>query len=277
MSDYLGDVVTLQHKARASFISIDRGILRVEDHCLLLVKENEEIEIPVAMVSTILIEPGVSVTHEAVKLAAENNTLLVWVGEAGVRVYSAGEPGGKSAERLIQQVSVHLDQSKRMMAAQRLYALMFDELMPETRSIDKLRGNEGARVKKLYAEIAKSFDVEWSGRENSDESLKDALGFATSCLYGLCEAVILSAGYSPAIGIVHSGNARSLVFDLADTVKFKSVVPAAFEVFKESPVDVRNRVRHRCRDLFREQKMAELLFQNLFFIFGEDVDSSAAN
>ena len=275
MPDYIGESVILQHKARAPFLSIERGYLRVEDHCLLLVNEGEELEIPVAMVSAILIEPGVTVTHEAVKLAAECGTLLMWVGEAGVRVYSSGQPGGKHAERLIQQVSLHLDENRRLCAAKRLYKLMFDEEMPETRSIEKLRGLEGSKIKLIYREIASAYGVEWTGRGNADVALKDAMGFATSCLYGLSEAVILAAGYSPAIGIVHCGDVRSMVYDLADTVKFKTVIPAAFEIFNESAIDTGNRVRRRCRDIFREQHTSEVLFDNLFHILENDVDRTS--
>lgn len=277
MPDYLGDATLLPHRDRAPFLVIERGRLKADDHCLLLVREDGEVEIPVAMVSAILIEPGVSVTHEAVKIAAEHGTLLMWVGEAGVRVYSAGMPGGKCAARIIQQVRIHSDPILRMDAAKRLYGLMFTENMPETRSMDKLRGIEGARVKMLYQQIANSHGVNWDGRSSAPIALQDALGFATSCLYGLSEAVILAAGYSPAIGIVHSGDARSMVFDLADTVKFRSVVPVAFEVFAESDVDIRSRVRRRCRDLFREQKISELLFDSLFEVLDRDVDSSSDN
>lgn len=275
MPDYLGDTTILPYRERSPFLFIERGRLQAEDHCLLLVREDDEVEIPVAMVSSILIEPGVTVTHEAVKLAAEHGTLLMWVGEAGVRVYSAGMPGGKHAVRLAQQVQIHLDPIARMDAAKRLYRCMFAETMPDTRSIDKLRGIEGSRVKKWYQEIAKNNGIDWHGRSNAATALQDALGFATSCLYGLSEAAILAAGYSPAIGIVHSGNSRSMVFDLADTVKFRTVIPAAFEIFKESEADTRNRVRRRCRDLFREQKTAEMLFDNLFEILGHNVDCSA--
>lgn len=275
MPDYLGDVTLLPHRERSPFLVVERGRLQAEDHCILLIREEDEIEIPVAMFSSILIEPVVTVTHEAVKLAAEHGTLLVWTGEAGVRVYSAGMPGGKHAGRLVQQVKIHVNSVARMDAAKRLYSLMFAEGMPDTRSIDKLRGVEGSRVKNLYQQIAKDKGVDWSGRSNAATALQDAIGFATSCLYGLSEAVILAAGYSPAIGIVHSGYPRSMVFDLADTVKFRTVIPAAFEIYRESDIDTRNRVRRRCRDLFREQKTAESLFDNLFEILGRDVDCSS--
>lgn len=95
---------------------------------------------------------------------------------------------------------------------------------------------------------------------------QDALGFATSTLYGLSEAVIVASGFSPSIGFIHSGDRRSLVFDLADTVKFRTVVPVAFEVAQGGTgIDVRGAVRRACRDLFRGQRLIEDLFDNLHF------------
>ncbi len=84
----------------------------------------------------------------------------------------------------------------------------------------------------------------------------------------LSEAVILAAGFSPAIGFIHEGDPRSLVFDLADTVKFKTVVPLAFDVFLSDAHDVRSSVRRACRDLFRESQMIETLMDNLLFAMG---------
>ncbi len=275
--DYLGDSVSLPHRFRSPFVSLEYGILRVEDHSLLLDrKDGSGIEIPVGMISAILLEPGVSVTHEAIKLAAEHDVLLLWVGEAGVRVYSSGMPGGKSGKRIVRQALQHANAENRMFAAGRLYRLMFGENLPQSRSLEKLRGMEGARVRALYARIAHEYDVQWNGRDRADKALQDALGIATSCLYGLSEAVILTAGFSPAIGIVHSGDPRSLVFDLADTIKFKTVVPAAFRAFKESPIDTKNRVRRVCRDLFRENDTAAVLFDHLYEILGPDVVGSAS-
>jgi CRISPR-associated protein Cas1 len=256
-------------------VALEYGILRVEDRCLFLDREDGSgIEIPVGMVSALLLEPGVSVTHEAVKLAAEHDVILLWVGEAGVRFYSAGMPGGKSGRRLVAQALQHANPELRMQAARRMYQLMFDEEMRETRSLDKLRGIEGAKVKAWYAAIATAHGVEWKGREGSSEALKVAMGIATSCLYGVCEAIILTAGFSPAIGIIHSGNPRSLVFDLADTVKFRTVIPVAFKVFVESHDNTMSRARWACRDMFRETGIVDLLFDNLYEMLGSDVVGS---
>lgn len=82
------------------------------------------------------------------------------------------------------------------------------------------------------------------------------------------EGGIIPLPYSPAVGFVHSGDKRSFVFDLADTVKFRTVVPLAFSVVAESPSDIESRTRRACRDLFLEKKLADELILILERIFG---------
>jgi CRISP-associated protein Cas1 len=42
-----------------------------------------------------VLEPGTRISHAAVKLAAVTGTLLIWVGEAGVRVYLRANRAGR--------------------------------------------------------------------------------------------------------------------------------------------------------------------------------------
>ena len=59
-----------------------------------------------------------------------------------------------------------------------------------------------------------------------------------------------------------------MVYDLADTVKFKTVVPLAFEVAKSNPSNSNMAVRHACRDMFVQEKLVERLFSNLEQVIG---------
>lgn len=254
--------------ARITFIVIERGTLHASGFTLECQREAGTVVIPCGMATVLLLEPGVTVTHAAIKLCADQGTLVVWVGEAGVRVYSAGHPGGASGERILAQAKLRLNERSRIAVARRFYERMFGALPVPARAIETLRGVEGARVKQWYAEIAEARGIEWHGREQGPKQLRDALGYATATLYGVSEAVILAAGFSPAIGFIHSGDARSLVFDLADTVKFKTVVPAAFDTFAAAPPDIRSATRRRCRDLFREQRTIETLLDNLLHAMG---------
>jgi CRISPR-associated protein Cas1 len=140
---------------------------------------------------------------------------------------------------------------------------MFVEDAPDHRSIEQLRGIEGSKVYAFYRAQAKRVGIDWEGRNNS--SLKNpidaALAGVNAALYGLCEACILTLGYSPAIGFVHSGDARSFVFDVADCIKFQTVVPLAFDLAAAGGHNMEHRSRTACRQLFVETKMAESIVE----------------
>ncbi len=78
---------------------------------------------------------------------------------------------------------------------------------------------------------------------------------ANACLYGITEAAVLAAGYAPAVGFIHTGKPLSFVYDIADIVKFETVVPLAFQVAAKQPAEPERRVRLACRDVFRRQKV----------------------
>ena len=82
-------------KERISLIFIERGEIDVLDGAFVVIDKNGvRTHIPVGSVACIMLEPGTRVSHRAAALAARVGTLLVWVGEAGVRVYASGQPGG---------------------------------------------------------------------------------------------------------------------------------------------------------------------------------------
>ena len=78
---------------------------------------------------------------------------------------------------------------------------------------------------------------------------------ATACLYGITEAAVLAAGYAPAVGFIHTGKPQSFVYDIADIVKFDTVVPVAFKIAAQKPNQAEREVRLACRNVFRETKL----------------------
>ena len=253
-----------------SFLYAEKGYLELDGNAVVLKNESQRTHFPVGAASAILVMPGTVVTHAAVKACAESECLLLWVGEGGVRCYSAGNPGRK-ADAILKQAGYFLDDGKRLAVARKIFSLMFDEPAPERRSIEQLRGMEGARVRALYPELARTAGIDWSGRDQTN-AMSDPLNRMISCanaaLYGLCEAVIVTLGYVPSIGFVHSGDERSFVFDIADCLKFKTVVPLAMNIYRDLPNgDAEGMVRRACRDLFREFKMAERIVSILDELF----------
>lgn len=128
---------------------------------------------------------------------------------------------------------------------------------------------EGARVRGLYQKLSQIYGLLWEGRRYDPRNIANAnsanrcFSAATACLYGLCEAAILAAGYSPAIGFVHHGKARSFVFDIADLFKFETVLPVAFKIASQKPSDPEGQVRRACRDAFRETRLLKKIIPTI--------------
>ena len=119
--------------------------------------------IPVGGFACLMLEPGTRVSHAAVALAARAGTLLVWVGEAGVRLYASGQPGGARADRLLWQARLALDEAARLKVVRKMFELRFGEPAPERRSVDQLRGIEGVRVRNALRALARQHGVPGKG------------------------------------------------------------------------------------------------------------------
>lgn len=248
-------------KNRTSMIFLQYGQIDVLDGAFVLIdKTGVRTHIPVGSIACIMLEPGTRVSHAAVRLAATVGTLLVWVGEAGVRMYSSGQPGGARSDKLLYQAKLALDDELRLKVVKKMFELRFGEPAPSRRSVEQLRGIEGARVRATYALLAKKYRVKWHGRKydpkdwQKGDTVNQCISAATSCLYGITEAAVLAAGYAPAIGFVHSGKPLSFVYDIADIIKFDTVVPKAFEIAAQNRADPDREVRIACREIFRSQK-----------------------
>ncbi|MCJ8285275.1 MULTISPECIES: type I-E CRISPR-associated endonuclease Cas1e [unclassified Halomonas] len=254
-------------KDRVSMVFVGKGQIDVRDGAFVVIDEvnGERMHIPVGGVACLLLEPGTRVSHAAVKLAAAVGTLLIWVGEAGVRLYSAGQPGGARSDKLLYQARLALDEGLRLKVVRKMFELRFGEPPPSRRSVDQLRGMEGARVRKTYQTMARQYGVSWQGRRydpaswNTADVPNQCLSAATACLYGVTEAAVLAAGYAPAIGFLHTGKPLSFVYDIADIVKFETVVPAAFKVAADNPRQPEREVRVACRKAFRKARLLERL------------------
>ncbi|MBF0494583.1 MAG: type I-E CRISPR-associated endonuclease Cas1 [Candidatus Omnitrophica bacterium] len=251
-------------KERVSLVYVEKGNLDVLDGAFVVVDAaGVRTHIPIGGVSCLMLEPGARISHGAVALAARVGCLICWIGEAGVRLYSAGQPGGARSDRLLYQAQLALNEEARLKVVRMMYKFRFKEEPPAKRSLQQLRGIEGARVRKMYELMAKRFGVEWKQR-NYDVSNWEkgdmpnrCLSSATACLYGVTEAAVLAAGYAPAIGFLHTGKPLSFVYDIADLFKFETVVPLAFQIASRDPSKPESEVRHACREVFRSTKLLE--------------------
>lgn len=257
-------------KERKAFLHVGRGLIDVQDSAVVLSDAaGVRTQLPVGSLACLMIEPGTSITHAAVKACADEECLLVWCGEGGVRLYSAGAMGAARSDKLLFQLELAQSPARKLRVVREMFRRRFGDDAPDRRSVEQLRGIEGVRVRERYAELAQKHRVKWSGR-NYDPSqwtqadpINRAVSAANACLYALTEAAVLIAGYSPSVGFLHSGKPLSFVYDIADIFKFDVSVPVAFEVVAAGPRDVEARVRRTLRYRFRDSRLLERIIPTI--------------
>jgi len=254
---------------RWSYLYLEHGKLDKEDAALVLHVKDGDIPVPIDQLGLLMLGPGTSLSHRAMQALAENNCLVCWTGEQGVRMYAHSTGGTHFSRRLLNQARLFCDDESRLKVIRRLYAKRFEYELSEDFSIEQIRGLEGARVRNAYKLISEQFGIPWSGRcydqddwDNADP-VNRALSAANSCLYGLCHAAILSAGYSPAIGFIHTGKMLSFVYDIADLYKTEITIPIAFGAASEGSVETERRARLKCRDVFHESKLMDRILPDI--------------
>jgi CRISPR-associated protein Cas1 len=153
------------------------------------------------------------------------------------------------------------DPQKRLDVVLRMYELRFGHTLDPDLTIEQIRGLEGVRVRTAYADASRKYGVDWKGRfyDRSNWSAADpvnrALSAANAVLHGVCHAAIVSGGYSPALGFLHSGWHLAFVYDVADFYKTRLTIPLAFELAAESSLHVESRARQACRERIRETRL----------------------
>lgn len=251
-------------KERSALVFIERAQIDVKDGAFVAIdSEGNRTHIPIGGIACLMLEPGARISHAAISLASQAGTLIIWVGEGGVRLYSAGQPGGARSDKLLWQAQLASDPAARLRIVRQMYAIRYEDSAPMKRSIDQLRGIGGSRVRNAYKLLAQQHGVAWKRRKynpkdwDSSDIANRCLSAATACLHGLTEAAVLAAGYAPAIGFLHTGKPLSFVYDIADLYKLKTVVPEAFRIAglaQKGRLDMapERAVRLACRDQFRK-------------------------
>ncbi len=271
----------LHIKNRLSFFYVERGTLSVIDGCLVLTDNDgkTQYEVPARATVALMVGPGTTVSTEAMKLAGRYGLTVTWVGERGVRCYSAGRAWSENTKWLEKQVRAYADPKRSLRVAREMFFKRFGVRM-ERRSIDQLRGIEGARVKEFYKLKAQEFGILWHGRRyipgnpfKETDAPNLALNVANVCLYGLVETACHAAGLSPALGFVHRGKSVSFVLDIADFYKFEHTIPLAFGRVATRGSGSRpwpgleSDIRRGCRDLFRKTKLLDRVVTDMTSLF----------
>ncbi len=258
-----------------SFLYVEHVRIEQEEKSIALYDADGKTPVPVAGLSVLMLGPGTNITHAAIRALADNNCLVIWCGEQNVRFYAFGMGGTRSAKGILRQADLAADEMRCLEVVERMYRMRFREDLPAGLTVKELRGKEGIRVRSAYAQASRESGVPWHGRsyDRSDWRAADpvnrALSCANSCLYGLCHAAILSAGYSPALGFIHTGKQLSFVYDIADLYKVDVTIPVAFQAAKDGEAELERRVRLCCRDIFRETRLVQRVVPDIRYALGE--------
>jgi CRISP-associated protein Cas1 len=225
-------------------IYLEHGRLEVDDASVKWIGADRTVmRLPVATLSAIMLGPGTTVTHAAMKACADcSNTPVCWVGADGMRFYAFGVTPTHDNRRARHQAAVHASRSKRETVARRMFSLRFgDDDQVRGQTIKHLMGMEGGRVKTLYEQMGQKFGVTWKGRDYNPknwvlaDNINRAVSAANASLYALTTAVICSMGYLPQLGFIHFAGTLPFVFDLADIYKPETSLEAAFETISMNP------------------------------------------
>lgn len=259
---------------RVSFIYVEHAKINRQDGALTVMDSKGLVRIPAAIIGILLLGPGTDISHRAVELLGDTGTSIIWVGERGVRFYANGRPLAHSTKYLEKQAVLFSNRNTRLLVARKMYQIRFpgEDVMKLT--MQQLRGREGARIRNLYRQEAKRYEIDWTKRDYDPNNYEDgspvnkALSAANVALYGLCHSVIVSLGMSPGLGFVHTGHDKSFVYDIADLYKAEYTIPLAFKLASEvtEDEDIGRLARLRLRDKCVDGKLMKKIVKDLQYL-----------
>ncbi|MDU6098074.1 type I-E CRISPR-associated endonuclease Cas1e [Peptoniphilus harei] len=259
---------------RVSFIYVEHAKINRQDGALTVMDSKGLVRIPAAIIGILLLGPGTDISHRAVELLGDTGTSIIWVGERGVRFYANGRPLAHSTKYLEKQAVLFSNRNTRLLVARKMYQIRFpgEDVMKLT--MQQLRGREGARIRNIYRQEAKRYEIDWTKRDYDPDNYEDgspvnkALSAANVALYGICHSVIVALGMSPGLGFVHTGHDKSFVYDIADLYKAEYTIPLAFKLASEvtEDEDIGRLARLRLRDKCVDGKLMKKIVRDLQYL-----------
>jgi len=274
----------IPHRDRHGLIWLERGRLEVEDGCLRFVTAGSgelkagDYQIPHQSISIILLGPGSSVTHDALRLLARHGCALAAIGEGAVRFYTAPPLMPDTSAIAREQVRLWANPDTRMEVARSMYAIRFGEIV-RTRSIEVLRGQEGARIKRSYQLAAERYRVPWNGRnyDRDNPSAGDipnqTINHASSAMRAAACVAVAAVGAIPQLGFIHEASGQSFVLDIADLYRHDVTLDIAFgaaaEAIKTGEPPERL-TRRRAAQIFRQRDIIPSMIDRIKNLIGPD-------
>ena len=281
------ETARIPHADRHGLLWLSRGALTVRDGTLRFERQAGpdadsaldvgEYGVPFQSLSMILLGPGSTVSHDALRLMARHGTALVAVGEDGVRCYTAPPLGPDTSEVARRQMRAWGDPMvSRIVIARKMYALRLGEVLPHT-DIATLRGIEGARMKRTYQNLAQRYGINWRGRryDRANPLAADipnqAINHASVAVTSAAVIAVTALGAIPQLGFIHEHSGESFALDIADLFRDTILLPAAFqaagEIAKNPRLDVERHTRRTTGDLLRTERVISKMIDRIKTLF----------
>jgi CRISP-associated protein Cas1 len=260
----------IPHTDRHGLIWLARGNLKVVSGTLhFIAAKSEELEagdyaIPYQGVSLILLGPGTTVSHDALRLLARHGTLLAAVGEGGVKFYTAPPMGQGRSEVARRHALLWADETVRLDMARRMYTFRFGRVLPH-KDITVLRGIEGGRMKKTYQILADEYGITWKGRRynrqnpNGADIPNQAINHAATFVEAAADVAVAAIGALPPLGFIHEDSSNAFTLDIADLYRAELTIPLAFKVARQlidnPEIPLERTLRREAASQFRKQKL----------------------
>ncbi|MCY4183925.1 MAG: type I-E CRISPR-associated endonuclease Cas1e [Rhodobacteraceae bacterium] len=240
------ETARVPYRDRDGLLYLSKGALTSRDGTLVFSKKESDegdalcsgnYAIPIQGISMIMLGPGSTVSHDALRLLAGARTALSAVGEDGVRFYTAPPLIANRSGLARNQARAWADNNLRLLIARKMYAWRLGEVLPH-KSIEALRGIEGIRMKESYRQIARKIDIEWRGRHYDRKNPEktdfpnQALNHASSAVEGAAAIAVSATATIPQLGFLHEDPGQSFVLDISDLYRDSVIIPCAFRSVK---------------------------------------------
>lgn len=281
------ETARIPHADRHGLLWLSRGALTVRDGTLRFERQAApdsgspldagEYGIPFQTLSMILLGPGSTVSHDALRLMARHGTALVAVGEDGVRCYTAPPLMPDTSDIARRQMRAWGDaEGSRITIARRMYAMRLGEIFPH-HSIEALRGMEGARARRTYQNLAQRYGIDWRGRryDRANPLAADipnqAINHASVAVTSAAVVAVIAVGAIPQLGFIHEHSGDAFPLDIADLFRDAILIPAAFKSARaalENPaVNIERHTRRATGRMLREEKVIPKMIDRIKALF----------
>lgn len=277
----------IPHADRHGLLWLSRGNLNVENGTLrFLAADSADLEageyaIPYQGVSIILLGPGTTVSHDALRILARHGTLLAAVGDGGVKFYTAPPMGQGRSEVARAHARLWANEGSRLDVARHMFVWRFGQVPPRS-GLPSLRGIEGARLKAAYRLVAQQYGVPWNGRRydrdnpNAADLANQAVNHAATFVEAAADVAVAAVGALPPLGFIHEESSNAFTLDVADLWRVEVTLPLAFGVCRrvlDNPgLPLERQLRLEAARVFRRFKLIPKMIDRIKELLDTDDD-----